>query len=43
MRLLSFVSGPAPRVGALVGATVVDVTVAYAAALAAEGYLLKHS
>jgi len=38
MRLLSFVSGPAPRVGALVGATVVDVTVAYAAALAAEGH-----
>ncbi len=38
MRLLTFVAGPTQRVGALVGETVVDVTVAYAAALAAEGH-----
>ncbi len=37
MKLLTFVAGPAQRVGALVNETVVDVTVAYAAALAAEG------
>src|SRR5574341_2349901 len=36
MRLLTFLAGPAPRVGALVRDTVVDVTVAYAEALAAE-------
>jgi acylpyruvate hydrolase len=38
MKLLTFVAGPAQRVGALVNETVVDVTVAYAAALAAEGH-----
>jgi acylpyruvate hydrolase len=38
MKLLTFVAGPAQRVGALLGDTVVDVTVAYAAALAAEGH-----
>ena len=38
MKLLTFVAGPAQRVGALVAETVVDVTVAYAAALAAEGH-----
>lgn len=38
MKLLTFVAGPAQRVGALVNDTVVDVTVAYAAALAAEGH-----
>jgi len=38
MRLLTFVGGPAQRVGALVDETVVDVAVAYAAALAAEGH-----
>ncbi len=38
MKLLTFVAGPAQRVGALVGDTVVDVTVAYAAALAAEAH-----
>ncbi len=38
MKLLTFVAGPAQRVGALLGETVVDVTVAYAAALAAEGH-----
>lgn len=38
MRLLTFVAGPGQRVGALVGETVVDVTTAYAAALAAEGH-----
>ena len=37
MKLLTFVAGPGQRVGALVGETVVDLTVAYAAALAAEG------
>src|SRR5574341_607555 len=36
MRLLTFLAGPAPRVGALVRATFVALTVAYAAALAAE-------
>ncbi len=38
MKLLTFVAGPAQRVGALVNETVVDVTVACAAALAAEGH-----
>ncbi len=38
MKLLTFVAGPAQRVGALVDETVVDVGVAYAAALAAEGH-----
>jgi acylpyruvate hydrolase len=38
MRLLTFVAGPTPTVGALLGDTVVDVTMAYAAALAAEGH-----
>ncbi len=38
MKLLTFVAGPAQRVGALVGESVVDVTVAYAAALAAEAH-----
>ncbi len=37
MKLLTFVAGPGQRVGALVNGTVVDVTLAYAAALAAEG------
>lgn len=38
MRLLTFVAGLTQRAGALLGETVVDVTVAYAAALAAEGH-----
>ena len=38
MKLLTFVAGPAQRVGALVNETVVDLTSAYAAALAAEGH-----
>lgn len=38
MKLLTFVAGPAQRVGALLNETVVDVTVAAAAALAAEGH-----
>jgi acylpyruvate hydrolase len=38
MKLLTFVAGPEQRVGALVGETVVDVTVAFAAAMAAEGH-----
>lgn len=38
MRLLTFMAGPIQRVGILVGDTVVDATVAYAAALAADGH-----
>lgn len=38
MKLLTFVAGPGQRVGALVDGTVIDVTAAYAAALAAEAH-----
>lgn len=38
MKLVTFVAGPGPRVGALVDETVVDVAAAYAALLAAQGH-----